>query len=159
MTGNPEPDTQDLARSLIAEMRQELGTRGERSTRVVIASWLRRVALGTIALLVVLDATLLFGDHDTVGERAPSRVVAQFQLDACAQRQAQIMRALDAYRQKHGEAPALLTMLGPPDLTAPPVDPDSNRPYIYLHSGEQVAIECPNPDLHNSNVRAANDRR
>ncbi|MBI3784338.1 MAG: hypothetical protein HY270_13155 [Deltaproteobacteria bacterium] len=152
MIGSTEENSSDLARQLVAEMKQELGPQQEARKSVVLTRRFRRAAIITIGALLVLDAVLVYVDRGTEGPHAPSRVVAQYQFDTCAQRQAVVLRAIAAYKKRNGHVPQTLAMLGPPDLTMPPNDPASNRPYLYTVLGDQVTIECPNPALHISGI-------
>ena len=113
-------------------------------------------SLGTgdwaIGLLAVVGVALLVGLP--LGRQpvtAPPQVadnVTLYETDACAQRQAAIIRAIGAYIHDHGTAPDDLAALQPHYLSEPAVNPESGTPYLYSNDGDTIALRCPNPDLH-----------
>lgn len=73
----------------------------------------------------------------------PAAVVAVLENDACAQRLAATLAAVDAYRATRGDLPPSLEALSPSFLAVQPVDPVGKLPLAYERDGEGVAISCP----------------
>ena len=65
--------------------------------------------------------------------------------EPCAARMHEIMQAIARFRRDHGKPPETLSALGPPYLTAPPIDPVSGKPYHYTKRGIRVTVACPSP--------------
>jgi hypothetical protein len=80
--------------------------------------------------------------------RPPAAVLAIDRAESCARRQAEIVRAIFAYRKDHGQVPDSLERLTPRYLAEPATDPASGRPYTYALEGQAVVVACPDPNAH-----------
>ena len=72
-----------------------------------------------------------------------ARALALREQQLCARRQQEVMQAIAQYTQAHQQPPADLSMLRPPLLNVPPVDPVSGVPYQYAREGNAVRLSCP----------------
>jgi hypothetical protein len=149
MAGASERNAHDVARDLLEEMRPEYDRPvSERLTQRPVRPFFWSVALAAAIGLGAFEIALtVLSETDSV-RPPPARLLAQYRFDPCAQRQAMIMRAIEAYRSTHGAPPVNLATLRSPELSESPVDPVSGKPYQYLRRGDYVTLICPNPELH-----------
>ncbi len=74
--------------------------------------------------------------------RSAARAVALQEQETCARRQQVVMQAIAQYTQDHQQPPADLSVLRPPLLKVPPVDPASGVPFQYAREGNSVRLSC-----------------
>jgi len=131
----------DLLRQYVDEAREQLDiianplpdTRGQRW-----AAWV----LGAVAVLVLAAiGAVALTRTDSVAEFA-ARAQALHEQNVCVRRQETVMRAIAQYTQDHREPPKDLSVLRPPYLDVPPVDPVSGVPYQYARQGNAVRLSC-----------------
>lgn len=156
---NAEPvqgDSQDLARRLVEELRQDIGKPVEKVPYTRSARYLYWSAGIFVALVLGgLEIAVLLEPGPSAGLHTSADTIMSFTNDACAQRQQAIARAIADYRRDHGEAPKDLSALGPMYHVPPAIDPLSGRPYRYVREGKGASIVCPNPELHKLPPRTA----
>jgi hypothetical protein len=104
--------------------------------------WL--VGLVTLAVALLLSTVLW---HHTMAVSALGQATALHERAACGQRQAEVMRAITAYTQEHGEPPKSLTQLSPRYLAYAATDPVNGRALNYTHDGGAVWVACPQHPL------------
>jgi hypothetical protein len=139
-------DPQVLARQLLTELHDDLRERPVAAPKVRPIVW--KAALAMLLSGIGVSAVLLVLRDEAPMEMAPARVVSSYLRDPCALRQASIMDAIDAYRDKFGRVPARLSELTPGFLPEVPLDPDSQQPYVYQGQGQNASISCPDPSVH-----------
>ncbi len=100
--------------------------------------------VGAVVLLILAGGgfgVVELTQSDAVA-RSAARAVALQEQETCARRQQVVMQAIAQYTQDHQQPPADLSMLRPPLLKVPPVDPASGVPYQYAREGNSVRLSC-----------------
>lgn len=132
-----------LLRQYVEETRQHLDSieRPAAGARSVRRIYLALAIVGVLALGGFGLGVPALLQRDSAAQSA-ERSLALYERELCSQRQEAVMRAIAQYIHDHNEAPKDLSVLKPPYLTAPPVDPVSGVPYRYVHEGNSVHLTC-----------------
>jgi hypothetical protein len=141
-------DPQVLLRQYAELVRKQSAVRVEPVRLPNLRRPLYGVAVLLAAAVYVGTVCFLLQPGVIAGVRPPAAVLAIEHQDVCAQRQAEILRAVAAYRRDHGVPPDRLERLTPHYLPAPATDPALALPYEYDRQGAAVILTCPNPGLH-----------
>lgn len=135
-----------MARQLLNELHHDLSEKPAAPPKVRPIVW--KIALASLLFGVSVPGAILLLRSELPTQAAPARVVSAYSHDHCALRQASIMDAIDAYREKVGHVPLNLTELVPGFLPEVPLDTDSGQPYVYRGQGQNAAIACPDHTAH-----------
>jgi hypothetical protein len=131
-----------LLRQYVQETRQHLDTMTcPAPTPGVRRMYLVLAIVGVLALGGFGLGVLALLQHNSAAQSA-ERSLALYERELCSHRQEAVMRAITQYIHDHNEAPKDLSVLKPPYLTVPPVDPVSGVPYRYVHEGNSVYLTC-----------------
>lgn len=145
--------TQNTSRAAVRqyteELRQQLGAPVLEMKRSRYKSFVRwGIGMVFVSTVCGIDTWLLFRAIDEPVPSLPQHVRAIERDNPCAQRQAQVMRAILRFEGEHGSPPASLNLLKARYPTLEPVDPVSEKPYKYTQRGGRIVLACPNPERH-----------
>ena len=150
MTSQPSRnESRALVQQYTAELRNQLETPVQETKRARYKSVVRwGIGIAFVVTVCAVDGWLLFHAIEDTAPLVSEQVLAIEQDNPCAQRQAEVMRAILRYEGEVGAPPATLTLLKARFPSLEPIDPVSEQPYDYTQRGSRVVLACPNPERH-----------
>jgi len=157
MTSKPNPmESRAAVKQYTEELRHQLDApvlEVERSRARSFVRW--GIGMVFVATVCGMDAWLLLRAIEEPEAYPPERVRAVERDNLCAQRQAQVMRAILHYEAERGEPPTSLPVLQARFPYLEPIDPVSERPFRYTQRGGRIVLACPNPERHDHSLHTA----
>lgn len=149
MSGMLGNESRPLVHRYVQELRRQLDApllQTERNRSKSVLRW--GIGIAFVLAVCAVDGWYLLHTIEEAAPFPPEQVRAIERDNPCAQRQAQVMRAILRYEGENGTLPANLTLLKARFPMLEPVDPLSEKPYDYSRRGGHVVLACPNPERH-----------